>query len=242
MTVNRFDCFLAPFVDPFAPSSALLPVWASPRRPWPPPCRVFKWLGPGECCSPCLPGSGRACQNESAVRDMDLGAHIQLDGGRLEIVVDCHCGWVSVGSSWIEVQSRQPQRNSHQPTKGGRWRKPVFVGSSPTARSLEAALKVLGPEEQAIRAEVSLQRAQGESKKLFVEQRSSCSPDSMEAAREKVAKFGGPRGLFRSRGRCCQERARQGTNLRLKRSLWQSSFWNVRDSLNEPRNGCSSWK
>ena len=118
----------------------------------------------------------------------------------------------------------------------------MHVGSSPTARSLEAALKVLGPEEQAIRAglKVSLQRAQEESKKLFVEQRSSCSPDSVEVAREKVAKFGGPRGLFRSRGRCCQERARQGTNLRHKRSLWQSRFWNVKVSSNEPTNGCSS--
>ena len=54
------------------PASALLLVWPSPRRPWPPPCSVRKcrsfgssWLGLGECCHPCLPRSGRACQNES---------------------------------------------------------------------------------------------------------------------------------------------------------------------------------
>ena len=70
---------------------------------------------------------------------------------------------------------------------GVRWRKPVPVRVSP-----EAALKVLGPEEQAIRAglEVSLQRAQEEAKKPIVEQRSSRSPDSVvAAAREKVAKL-----------------------------------------------------
>ena len=118
MTLNRFDCLrrlrlLLPLQARSYLCGRPLDVLGHHRA------ECFKWLGPGECCSPCLPGSGRACQNESAVRVMDLGAHIQLDGGRLEIVVDCHCGWVSVGSSWIEVQSRQRQRSSHQPTNDG---------------------------------------------------------------------------------------------------------------------------
>ena len=90
-------------------------------------------------------------------------------------------------------------------------------GGSPTAtsrvRSFEAVMKVLGPEEHAIRAglEVSLQCAQEEAKKPTVEQRSSRSPDSVvAAAREKVAKL--EKVLEVLEGRCDQERTRQGTS------------------------------
>ena len=94
----------------------------------------------------------------------------------------------TVGEVARAVRSKSPPTNQG----GGRWRKPKQPGGSPTAasrvRSLEAALKGLGPEEQAIRAGLEV---------------------SWAAAREKVAKF---RGHDRSRGRCKQERTRQSTS------------------------------
>ena len=79
-----------------------------------------------------------------------------------------------------------PAVSTKSPTNpgGGRWRKPEQSGG------LEAALKVLGHKELAIRAglEVSSQRAKEEAKKPVVQRRPF--PDSVvAAAREKIAKL-----------------------------------------------------
>ena len=85
--------------------------------------------------------------------------------------------------------------SNHFSGGGGRWRKNPESGS-PTAtnrvRTFQAALKVLGPDEQVMREglEASLQRAKAEVQKPSTQQRISQTPDSVVAVpREKVAKL-----------------------------------------------------
>ena len=84
--------------------------------------------------------------------------------------------------------------SNHFSGGGGRWRKNPESGS-PTAtnrvRTFQAALKVLGPDEQVVREglEASLHRAKAEVQKPTTQQRISQTPDSVAVAREKVAKL-----------------------------------------------------
>ena len=110
-------------------------------------------------------------------------------------------GWVKVlrgrrppSVQWPLAQKNPPKAEPNNLSGGGRrWRKKPESGSPADSRvrSLEAALKVLGPEDQVVREglEASLQRATA-AQRPSGQQRISQTPDSIVAvAREKVAKL-----------------------------------------------------
>ena len=79
-----------------APSSSLftfLPVWPSPRRPWPPPCSVREcgsvgspWICLGKCTCPCLLRSRRPRLSQCCSCDLDIGIPDRADDRRLAAV------------------------------------------------------------------------------------------------------------------------------------------------------------
>ena len=76
------------------PQYSRLPVWPSPRRPWPPPCSVLQGWGVGQKCVAesavaqiCREGGVRVSTN---VMLWDLDTH-SSDGRRLEVVAEGLC-------------------------------------------------------------------------------------------------------------------------------------------------------
>ena len=115
--------------------------------------------------------------------------------------LDVPTGWVQIlrgprpkAEKWPAATKKGQETPSNG---GGRWRRssqPESGSSATTSRvrSLEAALKVLGPEEHVVREglEASLQRAKAEAQKPSGQQRISQTPESLvAAAREKVCKL-----------------------------------------------------